>query len=750
MLVIIDITPKRTSKVFKLDLLSFFINDIRIFDSIFVNYQIKFLGEDELSKLVKVAIWEGPVRGHVIFVHGLGGDAYDTWRFDKKDEYFWPRWLAEDNKHISTWTFSYEAPPVNWLGTSMSLHERATNFLAQILSEKELANGDIMFVCHSLGGLVAKQMLREADSQSSHALQAKSFVDRTKGIVFLATPHTGALLPTLADKLRLLVWPSNATFDLMKNNANLRNLNMWFRNWEKLVQCEIIYETKGTSFGTLVDPSSSDAGLPGVVPTPDDNDHIQIAKPISRDQLVYKKTSALLNSLMPSKKTRGTKKNTKINILKLPVLGKSNSKQFVPMLVRLILVLALLIGGFGVLTHLASPFWKNPVKNWVEVASEVRKKGIIRYNRPIPNEVSASRLEFEIWWNETPLSDKRSIDAKILFNALSYNIRIYRVSEKQSESKPNAIHWVNQSIIYFESIQNKYYLVESLIDKAAIYLELSQIEHTEPQSFSEIAADGDKIISRAVSLSSDDQKSTAMRIWSRFYYNLARPKGGKLHNNWSNDYLMIAYDKMIEAYDQNPDESKNASQLARVTQRLAANPPQDTQKKWTLRLRYVQTKLLDAWNKENNNLKTPEQRIPKLNVLATMTTDVIGREWRDLESKTTIEANKLLREIDEVALKSQREVMATIGQTEWEEDYDFDVHYDLGRIRSLKTQILLFTNVAGAKKEFSAVLENMKIAAQKASAIQAASAFSSVESNPNLSGLPIEYRNQIRQVFEIK
>ena len=50
-------------------------------------------------------------------------------------------------------------------------------------------------------------------------------------MVFIATPHTGTIQATWLDRLRLVVWPSLATQDLIKNAPALRELNLWYRNW---------------------------------------------------------------------------------------------------------------------------------------------------------------------------------------------------------------------------------------------------------------------------------------------------------------------------------------------------------------------------------------------------------------------------------------------------------------------------------------------------------------------------------------
>jgi len=43
-----------------------------------------------MSRIVKAATWGGKARASVVFVHGLGGYAYATWRRAADDGSFWP------------------------------------------------------------------------------------------------------------------------------------------------------------------------------------------------------------------------------------------------------------------------------------------------------------------------------------------------------------------------------------------------------------------------------------------------------------------------------------------------------------------------------------------------------------------------------------------------------------------------------------------------------------------------------------
>src|SRR3954471_21337484 len=101
-----------------------------------------------MSRIIKIAGWAGKPRASVIFVHGLGGHAYDTWRRAPNDGSFWPLWLAENVVGVTVYTLAYEAPPSNWLGTAMPLQDRAVNVLESLLGTPALTEAPVIFICH--------------------------------------------------------------------------------------------------------------------------------------------------------------------------------------------------------------------------------------------------------------------------------------------------------------------------------------------------------------------------------------------------------------------------------------------------------------------------------------------------------------------------------------------------------------------------------------------------------------------------
>jgi Putative serine esterase (DUF676) len=253
-----------------------------------------------MSRLIKIADWSGEKRGNVVFVHGLGGHPYDTWRRRSDDGTFWPLWLAQDIKGLAVYSLGYQSPPTNWIGTAMPLLDEAAHALRVLANSEDLKTGPIAFVCHSLGGLIAKQVLRAANEQRSDPHLA-DFLLRTRQVVFIATPHTGSGTATSMERLRFIAWGSDSARDLVANKPELRDLNFGYRELAKTrgdsLGHLVYYEMVDTLLGRIVNPASADPGLADCRPTPIREDHVTIAKPRRRDDLVYAETKSFIAKL---------------------------------------------------------------------------------------------------------------------------------------------------------------------------------------------------------------------------------------------------------------------------------------------------------------------------------------------------------------------------------------------------------------------------------------------------------------------
>jgi tetratricopeptide (TPR) repeat protein len=308
-----------------------------------------------VSRLIQIAGWNGAPRASVIFVHGLSGHAYDTWRRAPNNDTFWPLWLAQDVEGISVFTVAYEAPATNWLGTSMPLQDRAVNILEYLLSEPGLKAGRIAFICHSLGGLIVKQMLLDLKQQMMSRPEAADFFQRVTQVVFAATPHTGAQKASLLQRLKFLAWPSTIAGALVANDPTLRSFNVAYRRLAEerrdVLEHRVFYETQDTAGGRIVDEASADPGLPGDPPVPIDADHISIVKPADRSSLLY----ARARDFVAKNPARAGEAGA-LAVLPLPEIKSEQALNVVPKLVRVASIgLVALIAYKGVQALIAPP-----------------------------------------------------------------------------------------------------------------------------------------------------------------------------------------------------------------------------------------------------------------------------------------------------------------------------------------------------------------------------------------------------------
>ncbi|NEP84105.1 MAG: alpha/beta hydrolase, partial [Okeania sp. SIO3B3] len=154
--------------------------------------------EQNMLGLSQVFGCENPDRtGDIVFVHGLAGHPWSTWhpqgKKDNQDLDFWPFWLGEELQ-ANVWTFGYDAPRFGYVGQGMPRFDLASNLL-EYLAVNDIGDRPLIFVTHSMGGLVVKDLIRTAQNFDDK----KAIIQQTQGIVFLSTPHQGSHLANLID-----------------------------------------------------------------------------------------------------------------------------------------------------------------------------------------------------------------------------------------------------------------------------------------------------------------------------------------------------------------------------------------------------------------------------------------------------------------------------------------------------------------------------------------------------------------------
>jgi hypothetical protein len=235
--------------------------------------------------IARICGGEGTVLD-ILFVHGLTGDPFDTWTAGVEKEY-WPKWLCEEFPNVSVYALGYPASVLEkWAKREMNLHERANNMLEQLAS-KGIGDRSIAIVTHSLGGIIAKEMLRTSNECSDSGW--RRIAEKTRLAVFMATPHSGA---SLASVVKFFIPRLSSNFlDLLANSdGDLTSLNHSYRDLANGNSITTIsyyekYKTKGTFL--VVSPESADPGVGRTRPVAVDADHISICKPTNREALIF-------------------------------------------------------------------------------------------------------------------------------------------------------------------------------------------------------------------------------------------------------------------------------------------------------------------------------------------------------------------------------------------------------------------------------------------------------------------------------
>jgi hypothetical protein len=196
---------------------------------------------------------EHKLEVEIVFIHGLNFDDdskkpyVTTWLArDETVDNCWPStWLVEKFPNARILSISYDANV--WITATegrfdlYSLGEK----LVQEMVFDEVSIGQhgcpVVFVCHSFGGLIAKQIIVSGHKKSEDGKIGRLLCN-VKAFFFYETPHRGSILANLAKCIPCL-YTSPLVSDLEFMNKRTARLNDEFaslnREWK-------IYDVGGT------------------------------------------------------------------------------------------------------------------------------------------------------------------------------------------------------------------------------------------------------------------------------------------------------------------------------------------------------------------------------------------------------------------------------------------------------------------------------------------------------------------------
>ena len=209
----------------------------------------------------------------IVFVHGIFGSARDTWACPHGD-FYWPRALLTDPAFADSYVYvaAYDSP---FFGNHMTIDEVVSNLANRFQSDGVFSHREVLFVAHSLGGLVVQRFL----------ITHREYAKQVPLILFYSTPETGAQIAQLghvftADPLLKEMFPG-------EENDYLLNLeNEWIAA-HFAIKRYCAYEKKPTKGIWIVDRLSGTRNCTNQTPIPINKDHIDIVKPCSTQDDAY-------------------------------------------------------------------------------------------------------------------------------------------------------------------------------------------------------------------------------------------------------------------------------------------------------------------------------------------------------------------------------------------------------------------------------------------------------------------------------
>jgi len=225
-----------------------------------------------------------PQLPDIVAIHGINGDPYETWRHENGR--LWLRdFLPKHIPRVRVFSFGYDAQVAFTTSTAdlQSFAKSLLGHLGRYRTGKEQPPRPLIFICHSMGGIVLKEAVVLAQI---HPEKYPFIKDSIKGILFLSTPHRGSesvewpqlLAKILNASLYLTAGlHGSARTDLLKslerNSKELRGISDNFSSQVKCIKIISCYEQNKTTVGRallslIVDENTGVLGWPGEIQHP--------------------------------------------------------------------------------------------------------------------------------------------------------------------------------------------------------------------------------------------------------------------------------------------------------------------------------------------------------------------------------------------------------------------------------------------------------------------------------------------------
>lgn len=206
----------------------------------------------------------------MLFVHGLGGNK-NTWGdFEQL--------LLADSEiapNIDIAFFNYPTKLIRFPFFSKSIRiQDLSQGLSTTIDHKYTKYPNILLVCHSLGGLIAKHYLI--------SLLNRKEDNKIKEVIFYATPHSGSGFAKVSDLISSNHWQAR---QLRKDSDFIDLISQDFGNYEDELRIKTTYVVGGLD--AVVSRESSGLRHSKTIEFIPEKGHIDIVKPKDENDLVF-------------------------------------------------------------------------------------------------------------------------------------------------------------------------------------------------------------------------------------------------------------------------------------------------------------------------------------------------------------------------------------------------------------------------------------------------------------------------------
>ncbi|MFZ5965496.1 esterase/lipase family protein [Thalassococcus sp. BH17M4-6] len=212
----------------------------------------------------------------IVFVHGVRDDGEETWT-NRRTGASWPDLLISDPVFDSADIATYHYPSNVWERGGLSISQVADDLRLRLESSKFDQYDQVVFVSHSMGGLVTRNFL----------LKNREYAAQVPLMFFLATPSGGS---NLADIASYITGNNDQIRGLqeLENNNFLQDQTSSWQSWAGRTNIKTLcaYETVPTKRFYVVEQVSAQL-LCTEKPVPVAENHSNIVKPNGPDATVY-------------------------------------------------------------------------------------------------------------------------------------------------------------------------------------------------------------------------------------------------------------------------------------------------------------------------------------------------------------------------------------------------------------------------------------------------------------------------------